>query len=257
MDPFLKKNTRVITKKSPHKKKTSLSVFVPPRSVTLYAPGREKLWWVKHEIRESTNRARSVALCRLRRASTASVQSVNIIDSNEIVMNSVRTLNNNENNAIFSSLFSDGGENSSSNKLTTKKSYNRAQQQNRGVLGNITNNSNSYDNKRNNTSNNATTKGGNFAKTTSSAEQINNSIQSLKRDVERLALQESHEFESKGRGADTINNNEDRIILGKIMEELIVEYSEREQPHSYYYRTLREASSRANSEKDDMCRFNF
>lgn len=224
----------------------------------MYAPGREKLWWVKHEIRESTNRARSVALCRLRRASTASVQSVNIIiiDSNEIVMN-VRTLNNNENNAIFSSLFSDGGENSSSNKLTTKKSYNRAQQQNRGVLGNITNNSNSYDNKRNNTSNNATTKGGNFAKTTSSAEQINNSIQSLKRDVERLALQESHEFESIGRGADTINNNEDRIILGKIMEELIVEYSEREQPHSYYYRTLREASSRANSEKDDMCRFNF
>ena len=145
----------------------------------------------------------------------------------------VRTLNNNENNAIFSSLFSDGGENSSSNKLTTKKSYNRAQQQNRGVLGNITNNSNSYDNKRNNTRNNATTKGGNFAKTTSSAEQINNSIQSLKRDVERLALQESHEFESIGRGADTINNNEDRIILGKIMEELIVEYSEREQPHSY------------------------
>ena len=168
---------------------------------------------MKHEIRESTNRARSVALCRLRRASTASVQSVNIIESNEIVMN-VRTLNNNENNAIFSSLFSDGGENSSSNKLTTKKSYNRAQQQNRGVLGNITNNSNSYDNKRNNTSNNATTKGGNFAKTTSSAEQINNSIQSLKRDVERLALQESHEFESIGRGADTINNKEDRIILG-------------------------------------------
>ena len=211
---------------------------------------------MKHEIRESTNCARSVALCRLRRASTASVQSVNIIDSNEIVMN-VRTLNNNENNAIFSSLFSDGGENSSSNKLTTKNSYNRAQQQNRGVLGNITNNSNSYDNKRNNTRNNATTKGGNFAKTTSSAEQINNSIQSLKRDVERLALQESHEFESIGRGADTTNNNEDRIILGKIMEELIVEYSEREQPHSYYYRTLREASSRANSEQDDMCRFNF
>ena len=133
----------------------------------------------------------------------------------------VRTLNNNENNAIFSSLFSDGGENSSSNKLTTKKSYNRAQQQNRGVLGNITNNSNSYDNKRNNTRNNATTKGGNFAKTTSSAEQINNSIQSLKRDVERLALQESHEFESIGRGADTINNNEDRIILGKIMDCLL------------------------------------
>ena len=92
------------------------------------------------------------------------------------------------------------------------------------MLGNITNNSNSYDNKRNNTRNNATTKGG-IAKMTSSVEQINNSIQSLKRDVERLALQESHEFESIGRGADTINNNEDRIILGKIMEELIVEYS--------------------------------
>ena len=217
--------------------KKRLSVcFCSPKKRNFVRAWKEKLWWVKHEIRESTNRARSVVLCRLRRASTASVQSVNIIDLNEIVMN-VRTLNNNENTAIFSSLFSDGGENSSSNKLTTKKSYNRAQQQNRGVLGNITNNSNSYDNKRNNTSNTVTTKGGNFAKTTSSAEQINNSIQSLKRDVERLALQESHEFESIGRGADTINNNEDRIIIGKIMEELIVEYSEREQPHSHYYRT--------------------
>ena len=152
---------------------------------------------------------------------------------------------NNNNNNIFSSLLDRGGGENFINKS------NRAQQ-NRGALGNITNNINNNNNSsrhKNSTSN--------FATTTKKKTSNKNSIQILQRDVERLARLECHEFESIAERNSTNSNAEDRIILGKIMEELIVEYSEREQPHSYYYKTLREASSRASSERDDICRFNF
>ena len=157
------------------------------------------------------------------------------------------TMNENNNNNIFSSLLDRGGGENFINKS------NRAQQ-NRGALGNITNNINNNNNSsrhKNSTSNFATT----TAKKTSNKNSIQ--IQILQRDVERLARLECHEFESIAERNSTNSNAEDRIILGKIMEELIVEYSEREQPHSYYYKTLREASSRASSERDDICRFNF
>ena len=153
---------------------------------------------------------------------------------------------NNNNNNIFSSLLDRGGGENFINKS------NRAHQ-NRGALGNITNNINNNNNNisrhKNSTSN--------FATTTTKKTSNKNSIQILQRDVERLARLECHEFESIAERNSTNSNAEDRIILGKIMEELIVEYSEREQPHSYYYKTLREASSRASSERDDICRFNF
>lgn len=155
------------------------------------------------------------------------------------------TMNENNNNNIFSSLLDRGGGENFINKS------NRAQQ-NRGALGNITNNINNNNNSsrhKNSTSN--------FATTTKKKTSNKNSIQILQRDVERLARLECHEFESIAERNSTNSNAEDRIILGKIMEELIVEYSEREQPHSYYYKTLREASSRASSERDDICRFNF
>ena len=157
------------------------------------------------------------------------------------------TMNQNNNNNIFSSLLDRGGGENFINKS------NRAQQ-NRGALGNITNNINNNNNSsrhKNSTSNFATT----TTKKTSNKNSIQ--IQILQRDVERLARLECHEFESIAERNSTNSNAEDRIILGKIMEELIVEYSEREQPHSYYYKTLREASSRASSERDDICRFNF
>lgn len=155
------------------------------------------------------------------------------------------TMNENNNNNIFSSLLDRGGGENFINKS------NRAHQ-NRGALGNITNNINNNNNSsrhKNSTSN--------FATTTKKKTSNKNSIQILQRDVERLARLECHEFESIAERNSTNSNAEDRIILGKIMEELIVEYSEREQPHSYYYKTLREASSRASSERDDICRFNF
>lgn len=157
------------------------------------------------------------------------------------------TMNENNNNNIFSSLLDRGGGENFINKS------NRAQQ-NRGALGNITNNINNNNNSsrhKNSTSNFATT----TTKKTSNKNSIQ--IQILQRDVERLARLECHEFESIAERNSTNSNAEDRIILGQIMEELIVEYSEREQPHSYYYKTLREASSRASSERDDICRFNF
>ena len=157
------------------------------------------------------------------------------------------TMNENNNNNIFSSLLDRGGGENFINKS------NRAHQ-NRGALGNITNNINNNNNSsrhKNSTSNFATT----TKKKTSNKNSIQ--IQILQRDVERLARLECHEFESIAERNSTNSNAEDRIILGKIMEELIVEYSEREQPHSYYYKTLREASSQASSERDDICRFNF
>ncbi|CAL6429405.1 unnamed protein product [Bathycoccus prasinos] len=156
------------------------------------------------------------------------------------------TMNENNNNNIFSSLLDRGGGENFINKS------NRAQQ-NRGALGNITNNIN-INNKNSSRHKNSTS---NFATTTTKKTSNKNSIQILQRDVERLARLECHEFESIAERNSTNSNAEDRIILGKIMEELIVEYSEREQPHSYYYKTLREASSRASSERDDICRFNF
>ena len=155
------------------------------------------------------------------------------------------TMNENNNNNIFSSLLDRGGGENFINKS------NRAHQ-NRGALGNITNNINNNNNSsrhKNSTSN--------FATTTKKKTSNKNSIQILQRDVERLARLECHEFESIAERNSTNSNAEDRIIVGQIMEELIVEYSEREQPHSYYYKTLREASSRASSERDDICRFNF
>ena len=154
--------------------------------------------------------------------------------------------NNNNNNNIFSSLLDRGGGENFINKS------NRAQQ-NRGALGNITNNINNNNNNSSRHKNSTS----NFATTTTKKTSNKNSIQILQRDVERLARLECHEFESIAERNSTNSNAEDRIILGKIMEELIVEYSEREQPHSYYYKTLREASSRASSERDDICRFNF
>ena len=156
------------------------------------------------------------------------------------------TMNENNNNNIFSSLLDRGGGENFINKS------NRAQQ-NRGALGNITNNIN-INNKNSSRHKNSTS---NFATTTTKKTSNKNSIQILQRDVERLARLECHEFESIAERNSTNSNAEDRIILGQIMEELIVEYSEREQPHSYYYKTLREASSRASSERDDICRFNF
>ena len=159
------------------------------------------------------------------------------------------TMNENNNNNIFSSLLDRGGGENFINKS------NRAQQ-NRGALGNITNNINNNNNNNSSRHKNSTS---NFATTTKKKTSNKNSIQIqiLQRDVERLARLECHEFESIAERNSTNSNAEDRIILGKIMEELIVEYSEREQPHSYYYKTLREASSRASSERDDICRFNF
>ncbi|CAL6429388.1 unnamed protein product [Bathycoccus prasinos] len=156
------------------------------------------------------------------------------------------TMNENNNNNIFSSLLDRGGGENFINKS------NRAQQ-NRGALGNITNNINNNNNNSSRHKNSTS----NFATTTTKKTSNKNSIQILQRDVERLARLECHEFESIAERNSTNSNAEDRIILGKIMEELIVEYSEREQPHSYYYKTLREASSRASSERDDICRFNF
>ena len=156
------------------------------------------------------------------------------------------TMNENNNNNIFSSLLDRGGGENFINKS------NRAQQ-NRGALGNITNNININNNNSSRHKNSTS----NFATTTTKKTSNKNSIQILQRDVERLARLECHEFESIAERNSTNSNAEDRIILGKIMEELIVEYSEREQPHSYYYKTLREASSRASSERDDICRFNF
>ena len=168
------------------------------------------------------------------------------------IMNVQRIINeNNNNNSNSSSSLLGGGENHVSNK--NKSNSSRA----RGVLGNITNNNNS---RSNNSNNFATTAG---KKKTTNKNFDSNSIQCLQRDVERLARQECHEFEAIGRNSTTNsnnnnnNNNEDRIILSKIMEELIVEYSERELPHSYYYKTLREASNRAGNERDDLCRFSF
>ena len=155
------------------------------------------------------------------------------------------TMNENNNNNIFSSLLGGGG---GGGENFINKS-NRAQQ-NRGALGNITNNINDNNSSRHKNSTS------NFA-TTTTKKTSNNSIQILQRDVERLARLECHEFESIAERNSTNSNAEDRIILGQIMEELIVEYSEREQPHSYYYKTLREASSRASSERDYICRFNF
>jgi hypothetical protein len=155
-------------------------------------------------------------------------------------------MNENNNNNIFSSLLDRGGGENFINKS------NRAQQ-NRGALGNITNNINNNNNDSSRHKNSTS----NFATTTTKKTSNKNSIQILQRDVERLARLECHEFESIVERNSTNSNAEDRIILGKIMEELIVEYSEREQPHSYYYKTLREASSRASSERDDICRFNF
>jgi hypothetical protein len=155
-------------------------------------------------------------------------------------------MNENNNNNIFSSLLDRGGGENFINKS------NRAQQ-NRGALGNITNNINNNNNNSSRHKNSTS----NFATTTTKKTSNKNSIQILQRDVERLARLECHEFESIAERNSTNSNAEDRIILGKIMEELIVEYSEREQPHSYYYKTLREASSRASSERDDICRFNF
>ena len=160
--------------------------------------------------------------------------------------------NNNNNNNIFSSLLDRGGGENFINKSKSDNKSNRAQQ-NRGALGNITNNIN-INNKNSSRHKNSTS---NFATTTTKKTSNKNSIQILQRDVERLARLECHEFESIAERNSTNSNAEDRIILGKIMEELIVEYSEREQPHSYYYKTLREASSRASSERDDICRFNF
>lgn len=156
------------------------------------------------------------------------------------------TMNENNNNNIFSSLLDRGGGENFINKS------NRAHQ-NRGALGNITNNINNNNNNSSRHKNSTS----NFATTTKKKTSNKNSIQILQRDVERLARLECHEFESIAERNSTNSNAEDRIILGKIMEELIVEYSEREQPHSYYYKTLREASSRASSERDDICRFNF
>lgn len=156
------------------------------------------------------------------------------------------TMNENNNNNIFSSLLDRGGGENFINKS------NRTQQ-NRGALGNITNNINNNNNNSSRHKNSTS----NFATTTTKKTSNKNSIQILQRDVERLARLECHEFESIAERNSTNSNAEDRIILGKIMEELIVEYSEREQPHSYYYKTLREASSRASSERDDICRFNF
>ena len=156
------------------------------------------------------------------------------------------TMNENNNNNIFSSLLDRGGGENFINKS------NRAHQ-NRGALGNITNNINNNNNDSSRHKNSTS----NFATTTKKKTSNKNSIQILQRDVERLARLECHEFESIPERNSTNSNAEDRIILGKIMEELIVEYSEREQPHSYYYKTLREASSRASSERDDICRFNF
>ena len=156
------------------------------------------------------------------------------------------TMNENNNNNIFSSLLDRGGGENFINKS------NRAHQ-NRGALGNITNNINNNNNDSSRHKNSTS----NFATTTTKKTSNKNSIQILQRDVERLARLECHEFESIAERNSTNSNAEDRIILGKIMEELIVEYSEREQPHSYYYKTLREASSRASSERDDICRFNF
>jgi hypothetical protein len=155
-------------------------------------------------------------------------------------------MNENNNNNIFSSLLDRGGGENFINKS------NRAQQ-NRGALGNITNNINNNNNDSSRHKNSTS----NFATTTTKKTSNKNSIQILQRDVERLARLECHEFESIAERNSTNSNAEDRIILGKIMEELIVEYSEREQPHSYYYKTLREALSRASSERDDICRFNF
>ena len=154
------------------------------------------------------------------------------------------TMNENNNNNIFSSLLD-----------REEEKFHQQEQQSapkQGALGNITNNINNNNNSsrhKNSTSN--------FATTTKKKTSNKNSIQILQRDVERLARLECHEFESIAERNSTNSNAEDRIILGKIMEELIVEYSEREQPHSYYYKTLREASSRASSERDDICRFNF
>ena len=156
------------------------------------------------------------------------------------------TMNENNNNNIFSSLLDRGGGENFINKS------NRAHQ-NRGALGNITNNINNNNNNSSRHKNSTS----NFATTTKKKTSNKNSIQILQRDVERLARLECHEFESIAERNSTNSNDEDRIILGQIMEELIVEYSEREQPHSYYYKTLREASSRASSERDDICRFNF
>ena len=156
------------------------------------------------------------------------------------------TMNENNNNNIFSSLLDRGGGENFINKS------NRAQQ-NRGALGNITNNINNNNNNSSRHKNSTS----NFATTTTKKTSNKNSIQILQRDVERLARLECHEFESIAERNSTNSNAEDRIILGKIMEELIVEYARREQPHSYYYKTLREASSRASSERDDICRFNF
>ena len=128
------------------------------------------------------------------------------------------TMNENNNNNIFSSLLDRGGGENFINKS------NRAQQ-NRGALGNITNNINNNNNNssrhKNSTSNFATT----TTKKTSNKNSIQ--IQILQRDVERLARLECHEFESIAERNSTNSNAEDRIILGKIMEELIVEYSER------------------------------
>ena len=155
---------------------------------------------------------------------------------------------NNNNNNIFSSLLGGGG---GGGENFINKS-NRAQQ-NRGALGNITNNINNNNNSSSSNKNSTS----NFATTTKKKTSNKNSIQILQRDVERLARLECHEFESIAERNSTNSNAEDRISLGQIMEELIVEYSEREQPHSYYYKTLREASSRASSERDDICRFNF
>ena len=182
------------------------------------------------------------------RKSASSFRSVHIsFPPIQKIMNVQRIINenNNNNSNIFYSLLG-GGENHVSNK--NKSNSSRA----RGVLGNITNNNNSRSN------NFATTAG---KKKTTNKNFDSNSIECLQRDVERLARQECHEFEAIGRNSTTNsnnnNNNEDRIILSKIMEELIVEYSERELPHSYYYKTLREASNRAGNERDDLCRFSF
>ena len=141
----------------------------------------------------------------------------------------------------------DENDNNNNNIVITTTEGKMSNNNNKRTLGDITNNSNSNNNSNNN-------KSSKFSSTHKTKNNKNNtSLGKLQKDVERLAIKEAHEFETDYDSSfGNMNNNK---VLGEFMEELILEYSEREQSQSYYYNTIEQASARAAAEVYDLCRF--
>jgi hypothetical protein len=142
----------------------------------------------------------------------------------------------------------DENDNNNNNIVITTTEGKMSNNNNKRTLGDITNNSNSNNNSNNN-------KSSKFSSTHKTKNNKNNtSLEKLQKDVERLAIKEAHEFETDYDSSSFGNMNNNKV-LGEFMEELILEYSEREQSQSYYYNTIEQASARAAAEVYDLCRF--